>query len=59
MFATGFPCDDDFLWLDRSVIATLLEHDCIALKDEAFELTVKGKELVGSVPIPAALRGTG
>ncbi len=49
LYASGMPMEDDFIWLDRAVIGTLLTHQCVELHDEAFELTDKGRALVAAV----------
>jgi hypothetical protein len=49
LWATGLPLDDDYLWYDRAVMATLLMHGCVELRNERFEITESGRLLVMSV----------
>lgn len=53
LWATGIPLEDDFVWYDRAVMATLLAHDCVALNGEAFEITTRGRQLLAEVPPPS------
>ncbi len=49
LWATGLPVDDRFLWYDRAVMATLLAHGCVELRDERFEVTEEGKRAASEV----------
>jgi hypothetical protein len=49
LWSTGLPLDDDYLWYDRAVMATLLKHGCVELRNERFEITESGRLLIENV----------
>jgi hypothetical protein len=42
----GLSLEDDYLWYDRAVMATLLKHGCIERRNERFEITDSGRQLL-------------